>query len=104
MVEPRPREVREGLVGDPPGGGDIGASADHVQHPPAGGDEPAALVDAPTHADDAAVLVVAAAEGYPTAPRTGDVIEGLDAARAVAGATGHCAGAASTTAGCSTPG
>jgi phosphoribosylamine--glycine ligase len=53
-----------------------------------------ALVDAPTHADDAAVLVVAAAEGYPTAPRTGDVIEGLDAARAVAGASVHCAGVA----------
>jgi phosphoribosylamine--glycine ligase len=53
-----------------------------------------ALVDAPTHADDAAVLVVAAAEGYPTAPRTGDVIEGLDAARADAGASVHCAGVA----------
>ena len=48
----------------------------------------------PTHADDAAVLVVAAAEGYPIAPRTGDVIDGLDAARAVPGATVHCAGVA----------
>jgi phosphoribosylamine--glycine ligase len=38
--------------------------------------------------------VVAAAEGYPTAPRTGDVIEGLDAARADAGASVHCAGVA----------
>ena len=41
----------------------------------------------PTCGSDAAVLVVAAAEGYPTSPRTGDVIEGLDEARAVEGAT-----------------
>ncbi len=44
-------------------------------------------VPAPTFADDAAVLVVAASEGYPVAPRTGDAIDGLDAADAVAGAT-----------------
>lgn len=44
--------------------------------------------------DDAAVLVVAAAEGYPSVPRTGDVIEGLAAARAVPGATVLCAGVA----------
>ena len=50
------------------------------------------LCSDPTYADDAAVLVVAAAEGYPGAPRTGDRIEGLDAARAVPGATVHCAG------------
>jgi phosphoribosylamine--glycine ligase len=42
---------------------------------------------APTFADDAAVLVVVASEGYPTKPRTGDPIDGLDAARAVPGAT-----------------
>jgi phosphoribosylamine--glycine ligase len=53
-----------------------------------------ALDTKPTHADDAAVLVVAAAEGYPIAPRTGDVIEGLAAASAVPGATIHCAGVA----------
>lgn len=41
----------------------------------------------PTFSDDAAVLVVAASEGYPRSPRTGDAIEGLDAAAAVAGAT-----------------
>ena len=35
----------------------------------------------PTYDDGAAVLVVAAAEGYPAAPRTGDVIEGLAAGR-----------------------
>ena len=34
-------------------------------------------------ADDACVTVVLAAEGYPTAPRTGDVISGLDAAAAL---------------------
>jgi len=39
----------------------------------------------PTFADDAAVLVVACAEGYPGPARTGDVIEGLDAARALEG-------------------
>lgn len=49
---------------------------------------------APTFADDASVLVVAASEGYPSAPRTGDVIVGLDAAAAVAGATVLCAGVA----------
>ena len=32
--------------------------------------------------DDACVTVVLAAEGYPASPRTGDVIEGLDAAGA----------------------
>jgi phosphoribosylamine--glycine ligase len=51
-----------------------------------------ALEGEPRYADDAAVLVVAASEGYPTGPRTGDRIEGLDAARAVPGATVHCAG------------
>jgi phosphoribosylamine---glycine ligase len=44
--------------------------------------------------DGAAVLVVAAAEGYPAGPRTGDVIDGIDAARAVPGATVLCAGVA----------
>ena len=36
----------------------------------------------PSFDPGAAVLVVVAAEGYPTAVRTGDAIEGLDAARA----------------------
>jgi phosphoribosylamine---glycine ligase len=51
-----------------------------------------AIGDAPTCADDAAVLVVAAAEGYPVAPRTGDRIDGFDAACAVPGASVYCAG------------
>lgn len=51
-------------------------------------------VPAPAFSDDVAVLVVAASEGYPLAPRTGDVIEGLDQARAVAGATVLGAGVA----------
>ncbi|MET0728008.1 MAG: phosphoribosylamine--glycine ligase [Acidimicrobiales bacterium] len=51
-----------------------------------------ALHTAPTYSQDAAVLVVAAADGYPSAVRTGDVIEGLDAARAVDGASVHAAG------------
>lgn len=43
---------------------------------------------------DPAVLVVAAAGGYPASPRTGDVIEGLDAARAIEGVDVLCAGVA----------
>ena len=39
----------------------------------------------PTFIDDAAVTVVAATEGYPTSPRTGDLIEGLDTATAMEG-------------------
>ena len=35
---------------------------------------------APTFGDDAAVTVVCAAPGYPAAPRTGDLMEGLEAA------------------------
>jgi phosphoribosylamine--glycine ligase len=48
----------------------------------------------PTYDEGAAVLVVAAAEGYPTAVRTGDPIDGLDAARGVEGATVFSAGVA----------
>jgi phosphoribosylamine--glycine ligase len=47
----------------------------------------------PAFADDACVTVVIATEGYPTAPRTGDVIEGIDKAEA-SGATVFCAGVA----------
>jgi phosphoribosylamine--glycine ligase len=52
------------------------------------------LVSTPTFVPDAAVCVVAAAEGYPEAPRTGDVIEGLERAAAVPGATVFHAGTA----------
>jgi len=48
----------------------------------------------PTFADESAVLVVAASEGYPGTPRTGDLIEGIDRARAVPGVTVLCAGVA----------
>ena len=48
----------------------------------------------PTFADETAVLVVAASEGYPASPRTGDVIHGITEASAVAGATVLCAGVA----------
>lgn len=44
--------------------------------------------------DDAMVCVVCASDGYPTAPRTGDLITGLDRARAVEGVTVFCAGVA----------
>jgi phosphoribosylamine--glycine ligase len=48
----------------------------------------------PTFADEAAVLVVAASEGYPSSPRTGDRIEGLDAAGQVTGVSVLAAGVA----------
>ena len=46
----------------------------------------------PTFDDGAAVAVVCASEGYPTSPRTGDRISGLDAAAQVAGVTVFAAG------------
>jgi phosphoribosylamine--glycine ligase len=48
----------------------------------------------PRFSDDAAVTVVAATEGYPVAPRTGDPIEGLDDARSHPDVTVFCAGVA----------
>jgi phosphoribosylamine--glycine ligase len=48
----------------------------------------------PTFDEGAAVLVVAAAEGYPTGPRTGDPIAGLKAAARVEGVDVLCAGVA----------
>ncbi len=41
---------------------------------------------------DAMVTVVCASEGYPTAPRGGDVVEGIEAARALDGVSVFCAG------------
>ena len=52
------------------------------------------LTSAPTFDDGAAVLVVAAAEGYPIAVRTGDVIGGVDDAASVDGASVLNAGVA----------
>ena len=46
----------------------------------------------PAFVADAAVTVVCAAEGYPQAPRVGDVIEGLDRAGQVEGVKVFCAG------------
>ena len=51
-----------------------------------------ALAAPPTFDDAAAVTVVCAAEGYPRNVRTGDRIEGLDAARGVEGVSVFCAG------------
>ena len=48
---------------------------------------------------EAAVTVVLASEGYPTSPRTGDVIEGIDDASALPGVTVFCAGVARDEAG-----
>ncbi len=52
------------------------------------------LEGAPEFADDAVVTVVLAAEGYPVAPRTGDVIRGVDDARALEDVSVYCAGVA----------
>jgi phosphoribosylamine--glycine ligase len=51
--------------------------------------------------DEAAVTVVLASEGYPAAPRTGDVIAGLEAAAEVEGVTVFHAGTAAGGAGSS---
>ena len=48
----------------------------------------------PTFSDDTVVCVVIAAEGYPASPRTGDRIEGVDAARALDGVTVYGVGIA----------
>jgi len=53
----------------------------------------------PGFVDEAAVTVVCASPGYPQAPQTGAVIEGLDRARAVDGVTIFSAGVASDAAG-----
>jgi phosphoribosylamine--glycine ligase len=48
----------------------------------------------PEYEDEVAVLVVAAAEGYPAEVRSGDPITGLETAREVEGVTVLCAGVA----------
>lgn len=48
----------------------------------------------PSFSDDALVVVVCASEGYPTSTRTGDVIRGLDDARALPGVSVYAAGVA----------
>jgi phosphoribosylamine--glycine ligase len=57
------------------------------------------LRSVPRFRDDAAVTVVCATEGYPHAPRSGDVIDGLDEARAVEGVSIFCAGVAQASGG-----
>jgi phosphoribosylamine--glycine ligase len=56
-------------------------------------------VDAPTWKEGAAVAVVVAAENYPGAPATGDVIHGIDAAEAIDGVDVIHAGTARNDAG-----
>ena len=58
-----------------------------------------ALGVGPTFSTDAFVTVVCASEGYPMSPRTGDVIRGIDAARAVAGVSVYAAGVSADDAG-----
>jgi phosphoribosylamine--glycine ligase len=50
------------------------------------------LQEQPSFSDEAAVTVVCATEGYPQAPRTGDVITGLSSAASVPGVRVFCAG------------
>ena len=58
----------------------------------------------PTFSADAAVTVVCASEGYPAAPRTGDPISGIEAARAIEGVDVFCAGVGQGDAGLVTAG
>ncbi len=50
------------------------------------------ILDQPTFGSNACVTVVCASEGYPSAPRTGDPIRGIDAANALDGVDVFCAG------------
>jgi phosphoribosylamine---glycine ligase len=50
------------------------------------------LAVAPTFRTEAAVAVVAAAEGYPASPRTGQPIEGIEVAAAMDGVEVYAAG------------
>ena len=52
------------------------------------------LRSTPRFTHDAALTVVLASEGYPSTPRTGDVIAGLDQAETIDGVTVFCAGVA----------
>lgn len=53
------------------------------------------ITQTPEISDDALVTVICASEGYPVSPRTGDVIEGMDAAAEVEGVEAvYCAGVA----------
>ncbi len=53
------------------------------------------LTSEPSFGADAAVTVMMCNEGYPTAPRSGDMIEGLERAQALEGVKVYCAGVAS---------
>ena len=57
------------------------------------------LASQPVLSSDAMVTVVLASEGYPSSPRTGDVIHGLDKASAIEGVTVFCAGVESNSQG-----
>jgi phosphoribosylamine--glycine ligase len=63
--------------------------ADHLHQAASG-----SLTTAPTFADDSMVCVVVSADGYPQSPRTGDRIDGVDAARAMEGVTVYGVGIA----------
>lgn len=57
------------------------------------------ITSTPSFSDDALVIVVCASEGYPASPRTGDVITGIEAARAIDGVSVYAAGVARNDAG-----
>lgn len=50
------------------------------------------LTEEPTFSDEVAVTVVCAASGYPTSPRTGDRIVGIESANCIEGVQVFCAG------------
>lgn len=50
------------------------------------------ITSTPTFSDDALVTVVCASEGYPASARTGDVINGIEDARAIDGVSVYAAG------------
>ena len=53
------------------------------------------ITQTPEISDDALVTVICASEGYPVSPRTGDAIDGMDAASEVTGVEAiYCAGVA----------
>ena len=52
------------------------------------------ITSVPTFTADAMVTVICATEGYPSSPRTGDRIEGIEAAEAIDGVSVFCAGVA----------
>ena len=50
------------------------------------------ITSAPSFSNDSLAVVVCASEGYPSTPRTGDAIEGIEEAQAIDGVSVYAAG------------